>query len=85
MTKSPEEEKLLRYYENNKNDLDGGFHNSMVAFAKDCFKEITLNDKAKVCDVHKYLMAVHDVTVQQMEESFKKHLEAIRKLDKAVC
>lgn len=80
MAKSPEEEKLLSYYEKNKNDLDGGFHNSMVAFAEDCFKEIMLNDKAKVRDVHKYLVAVHDVTVKQMEESFKKHLEAIKKL-----
>lgn len=80
MAKSPEEEKLLSYYEKNKNDLDGGFHNSMVAFAQDCFKEIMLNDKAKVRDVHKYLVAVHDVTVKQMEEAFKKHLEAIKKL-----
>ena len=55
MAKTPEEEKLLRYYEENKNDLDGGFLNTMTAFAEDCFKEIMLNDKAKVRDVHKYL------------------------------
>lgn len=52
----------------------------MVAFAEDCFKEITLNDKAKDRDVHKYLVAVHHVTVKRMEEAFKKHLEEIRKL-----
>lgn len=83
MTKTPEEEKLLRYYEKNKNDLDGGFHNTMVAFAEDCFKEIMLNDKAKVRDVHKYLVAVHHVTVERMEEAFKKHLKEIEKLNKA--
>ena len=77
---TPEEEKLLRYYEKNKNDLDGGFLNTMTAFAEDCFKEIMLNDKAKVRDVHKYLVAVHHVTVKRMEEAFKKHLEEIRKL-----
>ena len=82
MAKTPEEEKLLRYYEKNKNDLDGGFHNTMVAFAEDCFKEIMLNDKAKVRDVHKYLVAVHHVTVERMEEAFKKHLEEIRKLQR---
>lgn len=80
---TPEEEKLLSYYEKNKNDLDGGFHNSMIAFAEDCFKEIMLNDKAKVRDVHKYLVAVHHVTVKRMEEAFKKHLEEIEKLNKA--
>lgn len=52
----------------------------MTAFAEDCFKELMLNDKAKVCDVHKYLVAVHHVTVKRMEEAFKKHLEEIRKL-----
>lgn len=83
MVKTPEEEKLLRYYEKNKNDLDGGFHNTMVAFAEDCFKEIMLNDKAKVRDVHKYLVAVHHVTVERMEEAFKKHLKEIEKLNKA--
>lgn len=83
MAKTPEEEKLLRYYEENKNDLDGGFHNTMVAFAEDCFKEIMLNDKAKVRDVHKYLVAVHHVTVERMEKAFKKHLEEIEKLNKA--
>lgn len=80
---SAQEEKLLRYYEENKNDLDGGFLNTMTAFAEDCFKEIMLNDKAKVCDVHKYLVAVHHVTVKRMEEAFKKHLEEIEKLNKA--
>ena len=39
-----------------------------------------LNGKAKVRDVHKYLVAVHHVTVKRMEEAFKKHLEEIRKL-----
>lgn len=81
MIKTPETEKLLRYYEENKNDLDGGFLNTMVAFAKDCFKEIkSLGDKAKVRDIHKYLVAVHHVTAEQMEEAFKKHLEEIKKL-----
>lgn len=80
MVKSPEEEKLLSYYEKNKNDLDGGFHNTMAAFAEDCFKEIMLNDKAKVRDVHKYFVAVYAVTVKQMEEGFKKYLEEIKKL-----
>lgn len=83
MVKTPEEEKLLRYYEENKNDLDGGYFNTMTAFAEDCFKEIMLNDKAKVRDVHKYLVAVHHVTVKRMEEAFKKHLEEIEKLNKA--
>lgn len=83
MAKTPEEEKLLRYYEENKNDLDGGFLNTMNAFAKDCFKEIMLNDKAKVCNVFKYLVAVHHVTVKRMEEAFMKHLKEIEKLNKA--
>lgn len=78
---TPEEEKLLKYYEEYKNDLDGGYLNTMARFAEDCFLELTsLGNKAKVRDVFKYLAAVHHVTVNRKEDQFRKHLDAVRKL-----
>lgn len=80
---SPEEEKLLKYYEANKTDFDGGFHRSMVSLAEDCFNEIKkLGDTAKVRDIHKYLVAVHHVTVERMEAGFRKHLAELERLNK---
>lgn len=66
---------MARKFTKTHNDLKWLF-----PVARTCFKEIMLNDKAKVRDVHKYLVAVHHVTVERMEEAFKKHLEEIRKL-----
>ena len=81
MMNTPEEEKLLKYYEANKNDFDGGFHNSMVRLAIDCFNEMKkLGDKAKVRDIHKYLVAVHHVTAERMEAGFRKHLDELERL-----
>ena len=81
MVYTPEEKKLLKYYEANKNDLDGGFHNSMVSLAIDCFNEMKkLGDKAKVRDIHKYLVAVHHVTAERLEEGFRKHLAELERL-----
>ena len=83
MVYTPEEEKLLKYCEDNKADLDGGFHRSMVRLAQDCFDEIKkLGDKAKVRDIHKYLAAVHLVTVERMEAGFRKHLAELERLNK---
>ncbi len=83
MITTPEEEKLLKYYEVNKTDVDGGFHRSMVSLAEDCFNEMKkLGDKAKVRDIHKYLVAVHHVTVERMEAGFRKHLDELERLRK---
>lgn len=77
------EQKLLKYYKENKNDIDGGGANAMVQFAKDCFDELkALGDKAKVRDVHKYLVAVHDVTVNRMEKQTRQLINEIEKLHK---
>lgn len=79
---SPEEEKLLKYYAENQNDFDGGFHRSMVSLAQDCFNEMKkLGDQAKVRDIHKYLVAVHYVTAERMEAGFRKHLDELKRLD----
>lgn len=80
---SPEKEKLLKYYEANKTDFDGGFHRSMVSLAEDCFNEMKkLGDKAKVRDIHKYLVAVYQVTTDQMEAGFSKYLDELERLRK---
>lgn len=80
---SPEAEKLLKYYADNQNDFDGGFHRSMVTLAEDCFNEMKkLGENAKVRDIHKYLVAVHYVTADRMEAGFRKHLDSIRRLDR---
>ena len=83
MVHTPEEEKLLKYFEANKTDPDGGFHLSMVRLAEDCFNEMKkLGDKAKVSDIHKYLVAVHLVTVERMEAGFRKHLAELERLNR---
>lgn len=83
MVYTPEEEKLLKYCESYKADFDGGFHRSMVSLAEDCFNEMkNLGDKAKVRDIHKYLAAVHLVTVERMEAGFRKHLAELERLNR---
>jgi hypothetical protein len=83
MVYTPEEEKLVKYCEAYKTDFDGGFHRSMVSLAEDCFNEMKkLGDKAKVRDIHKYLAAVHLVTVERMEEGFRKHLAELERLNR---
>jgi hypothetical protein len=83
MVYTPEEEKLVKYCEAYKTDFDGGFHRSMVSLAEDCFNEMKkLGDKAKVRDIHKYLAAVHLVTVERMEAGFRKHLAELERLNR---
>lgn len=57
-----EQKRLEELFEQNKNDLDGGYLKSLVAFAQEAFKELKeLGDNAKVCNLHNYIVAAYDV------------------------
>jgi hypothetical protein len=78
---TPQEELLKQLYKEHKGDLDGGWLEVSTKFAEVCFNEIkALGDKAKVADIHKYIAAMHHVTVNRMEEQFKKHMAMVSKL-----
>ena len=79
--KTPQEELLETLYKKYEKDLDGGWLEVSTKFAEICFNEIkALGDKAKVADIHKYIAAMHHVTVDRMEAQFKKYMEEISKL-----
>lgn len=79
--KTPQEELLESLYKKYEKDLDGGWLEVSTRFAEACFNEIkALGDKAKVADIHKYIAAMHHITVNRMEEQFKKHMTMVSKL-----
>ena len=78
---TPQEEFLENLYKIYGKDLDGGWLEVSTCFAETCFNEIkALGDKAKVTDIYKYIAAMHHVTVNRMEEQFKKRMAEISKL-----
>ena len=60
--KMVEQKRLEELFEQNKNDLDGGFFESLVTFAQEAFTKLKeLGDNAKVCDLHNYIVAAYKV------------------------
>lgn len=57
-----EQKRLEELFEQNKNNLDGGFLKSLVAFAQEAFKELKeLGDNARVYNLHNYIVAAYMV------------------------
>lgn len=81
--KTPQEELLESLYKKYEKDLDGGWLEVSSKFAEVCFNEIkALGDKAKVADIHKYIAAMHHVTVNRLEKIFIKRMDDVIKLYK---
>lgn len=81
--KTPQEELLESLYKKYEKDLDGGWLEVSTRFAEICFNEIkALGDKAKVADIHKYIAAMHDVTINRLEKNFIKRMDDVIKLYK---
>lgn len=81
--KTPQEELLESLYKKYEKDLDGGWLEVSSKFAEVCFNEIkALGDKAKVADIHKYIAAMHDVTINRLEKIFIKRMDDVIKLYK---
>lgn len=60
--KMEEEKRLEELFEKYKNDLDGGFLNALVEFSQEAFNKLKeLGDKAKVCDLHNYIVSAYKV------------------------
>ena len=57
-----EKERLEELFEKYKNDLDGGFLNSLTAFAAESFSKLKeLGDNANVCDLYNYIVTAYKV------------------------
>lgn len=57
-----EQERLEELFEKYKGDLDGGFFNALVEFSEEAFNKLKeLGDKAKVCDLHNYIVSAYKV------------------------
>ena len=57
-----EQERLEELFEKYKDDLDGGFFNALVEFSEEAFNKLKeLGDKAKVCDLHNYIVSAYKV------------------------
>ena len=57
-----EQERLEELFEKYKDDLDGGFLNALVEFSEEAFNKLKeLGDKAKVCDLHNYIVSAYKV------------------------
>ncbi|MBO7527090.1 MAG: hypothetical protein J6T74_04235 [Clostridia bacterium] len=55
-----EQERLEELFEQHKNDLDGGFFNALVEFSEEAFNKLKeLGDKAKVRDLHSYIVSAY--------------------------
>lgn len=81
--KTPQEELLESLYKKYEKDLDGGWLEVSSKFAEVCFNEIKApGDKAKVADIHKYIAAMHDVTINRLEKIFIKRMDDVIKLYK---
>ena len=57
-----EQERLEELFEKYKDDLDGGFLNALVEYSREAFNKLKeLGDKAKVCDLHNYIVSAYIV------------------------
>ena len=76
-----EKKRLEELFEKYKNDLDGGFLNALVKFSEEAFNKLKeLGDKAKVCDLHNYIVSAYKVGKEREIENEIKIKNEIKKL-----
>lgn len=76
-----EKERLEELFEKYKDDLDGGFLNALVKFSEEAFNKLKeLGDKAKVCDLHNYIVSAYKVGKERQIENEIRLNNEIKKL-----
>ena len=76
-----EKERLEELFEKHKNDLDGGFLNALVEYSEEAFNKLKeLGDKAKVCDLHSYIVSAYKVGKERQIENEIRLNNEIKKL-----
>jgi hypothetical protein len=76
-----EQERLEELFEKYKDDLDGGFLNALVEFSEEAFNKLKeLGDKAKVCDLHNYIVSAYKVGKERQIKNEMRLRNEIKKL-----
>lgn len=76
-----EQERLEELFEKYKDDLDGGFLNALVDFSEEAFNKLKeLGDKAKVCDLHNYIVSAYKVGKERQIKNEIRLRNEIKKL-----
>lgn len=76
-----EQERLEELFEKYKDDLDGGFFNALVEFSEEAFNKLKeLGDKAKVCDLHNYIVSAYKVGKERQIKNEIRLRNEIKKL-----
>lgn len=76
-----EKERLEELFEKYKDDLDGGFLNALVEFSEEAFNKLKeLGDKAKVCDLHNYIVSAYKVGKERQIKNEIRLRNEIKKL-----
>lgn len=76
-----EKERLEELFEKYKDDLDGGFLNALVKFSEEAFNKLKeLGDKAKVCDLHNYIVSAYKVGKERQIKNEIRLRNEIKKL-----
>ena len=76
-----EQERLEELFEKYKDDLDGGFLNALVEYSREAFNKLKeLGDKAKVCDLHDYIVSAYKVGKERQIKNEIRLRNEIKKL-----
>ena len=76
-----EQERLEELFEKYKDDLDGGFLNALVEYSREAFNKLKeLGDKAKVCDLHNYIVSAYIVGKEKQIKNEIRLRNEIKKL-----
>ena len=76
-----EQERLEELFEKYKDDLDGGFLNALVEYSEEAFNKLKeLGDKAKVCDLHDYIVSAYKVGKERQIKNEIRLRNEIKKL-----
>lgn len=76
-----EQERLEELFEKYKDDLDGGFFNALVEYSEEAFNKLKeLGDKAKVCDLHNYIVSAYKVGKERQIKNEIRLRNEIKKL-----
>jgi len=79
--KMEQEKRLEELFEKYKNDFDGGFLNALVEYSKEAFNKLKeLGDKAKVCDLHNYIVSAYKVGKERQIKNEIRLRNEIKKL-----
>lgn len=76
-----EQERLEELFKKYKDDLDGGFLNALVEYSREAFNKLKeLGDKAKVCDLHNYIVSAYKVGKERQIKNEIRLRDEIKKL-----